>query len=253
MNFFNTLYKLFRKPFGVISSAGFLIWITGGWIVYYVLSSIWMREAFAAFATGVARNAFVQVLFALFLVSGYCNLIRVFGEALKKGGKRLLLRMMLPFGIMLFFTGLFLSLSTKQFSWITAGEGHSIGPAWGHERYTVTEIKSGLPASFLDTGEVGGKFFSYEPKVLVSDKASNSFEIGAFPPTKIGSTYYHILNFGLAPGVRLTEEGTVKDEGYVPLRIFPPGNNDSFEVQPYPYRFLVSMEPGKVIQKGRET
>lgn len=242
-----------KKIISILSSKTFLMWIVGSWIVYYVLSAIWTREAFATFVTGVSRNPFFKIPFVLFLVSGYCNLIRASGEALKKGIVLFLLRVVMPFGVMLFFTGFFLSLITKQFQWIVAGEGQSIQAPWNSERYTVADIKPGLRESFLDIEEEGRGIFAYEPKVTLSDGSSRLHEVGAFPPTKIGMTYYHILNFGFAPGVRLSENGMVRDEGYMPLRILPTGSSDSFEIPPYPYRFLIKLEPEKVIRKKTVT
>ena len=34
------------------------------------------------------------------------------------------------------------------------------------------------------------------------------------------------------------------------LRIIRPGSSDFFEIPPYPYRYLVSMEPEKTMQQG---
>ncbi len=50
-------FKILRKTFGLLSSKTFLIWVAGGWIVYYVMSAIWMKEAFSAFASGVASTS----------------------------------------------------------------------------------------------------------------------------------------------------------------------------------------------------
>lgn len=36
----------------------------------------------------------------------------------------------------------------------------------------------------------------------------------------------------------------------MPLMILLPGSSDYFEVSPYPYRFLVSLEPSRTFQKG---
>jgi hypothetical protein len=83
------------------------------------------------------------------------------------------------------------------------------------------------------------------------DSSSRTYEIGAFPPDKIDDTYYHILKFGLAPGVSLLERGQVRDESYVVLRILEPGSSDYFEIPSYPYRFLVSMAPERTFQKGK--
>jgi len=241
-----------KRFIGILSSKTLLIWIVGSWIAYYVLTAIWTREAFAIFVGGVARNPFFKAPFVLFLVSGYCNLIRASGEALQKRRALYLIRFVLPLGVMLFLTGFFLSLSTKQFQWIVAGEEQSIQAPWSTERYMVTGIKPGLRDNFIDVQEDRG-LFAYEPKVTLSDRSSKLYEIGAFPPSRIGGTYYHILNFGFAPGVRLSDISKVLEEGYIPLRLLPPGSSDSFEISPYPYRFLINLEPEKIVRKGNET
>jgi hypothetical protein len=42
----------------------------------------------------------------------------------------------------------------------------------------------------------------------------------------------------------------VLDEGYVMLRILPPGAQDSFDISPFPYNFSVRIAPEKVLRKG---
>lgn len=238
----------------LLSSATFLFRIAGVWIAYYVLSAIWTEGAFAAFAYGLSENPLVQVPFLLFLISGFLNLVRMLREEAGKGIARLVTKMLLPFGVFILLAGYFISLSTRQFDWVIAAEGHTFKPPWGDESFTVSGIRPGIKESFLDSDEMGksgSDIFAYEPKATIVDSASKPVVIGAFPPARIGNSYGHILNFGLAPGIRLTEGDELKQEGYMPLRLLPPGNNDSFEIQPYPYLFEVSLEPEKVIEKGR--
>ena len=86
--------------------------------------------------------------------------------------------------------------------------------------------------------------------MTVMDRFSQKSIIRAFPPEKISDTYYHILNLGIAPGVRLLQGEKIISQGYMILRILMPGSSDYFEIPPYPYRFLVSLAPEKKIQKG---
>ena len=246
-----TKFKALKIFLNILSSREFLIWIIGGWTIYYVFSAIWMKEAFAHFSNGLRRNLLIQVPFAVFLISGYLNLLSSAIDVFKKGMGRLLAWIILPAGILIFFTGFFISINARQFEWIVAGEGHDIKPKWSSASYRITNVNSGIKASFLDIDiDTGKGIFKYEPKLTVMDNNLKTYEVGAFPPTKIDDAYYHILNFGLAPGIRLLENDSVKDEGYMPLRILQPGSSDSFEIKPYPYKFLVSLEPEKVIQKG---
>lgn len=246
-----TKFKALKVFLNILSSSAFLIWLIGGWIIYYVFSAIWMKEAFSHFSSGLRRNLLIQIPFAVFLVSGYMNLVRssidVFKE--RKGG--FFAWVFLPAGILIFFTGFFISVNARQFEWIVAGEGHDIKPQWSSASYRIANVNSGIKTSFLDIDVDTGKgIFKYEPKLTLMDNNLKTYEVGAFPPTKIDDTYYHILNFGLAPGIRLLENNSIKDEGYIPLRILNPKSSDSFEIKPYPYKFLVSLEPEKVIQKG---
>jgi hypothetical protein len=131
------------------------------------------------------------------------------------------------------------------------GEGDIIDPPWSNERYRITEIDPGLKDSLAAT-DISSGIFAYEPKLRVMDSSSQALAIGAFPPAKFDGSYYHILNFGIAPGVRLTEGNRVKSEGYMILRIITPGTSDFFEISPYPYRFVASMEPEKTVQGEQE-
>ncbi len=245
----DTRYKIIKMPIRLLSSKVFLLWIIGGWIVYYVLSAIWMKEVFASFVMGIERSPFIQIPFILFLISGYLNLIRASKDVFKKGRIQFLAWLFLPAGMLLFFTGFFLSISVRESGQRIIGEGDIIKPPWSSESYSITSIEPGLKETFLDIDADKG-IFAYEPKLTILNKNSNSYEVGAFPPTKIDNTYYHILNFGLAPGIRLLQGGNTRDEGYMPLRILVPGSSDYFEIPPYPYRFLISMEPEKTFQKG---
>jgi hypothetical protein len=247
----NSKFQIIRKPFEILSSKVFLIWMIGGWIIFYTISAIWMKEAFGFFIIGIDKNPFIQIPFILFLMSGYLNFMRASRDTLKKSIKQFFIWMVLPAGILLFFTGFFISIATRQSAWMITGEGHFVKPGWSSENYRVTKIKPGLKESFLDIDiDTGTGIFQYEPKLTMTDRSSRTVEIGAFPPDKVGDTYYHILKFGLAPGVSLLEGGQVRDESYIVLRILEPGSSDYFEIPPYPYRFLVSMAPERTFQKG---
>jgi hypothetical protein len=63
----------------------------------------------------------------------------------------------------------------------------------------------------------------------------------------------HILNFGIAPGVELWQNGRLLRRGYMALRIIPFGTVDSFEISPYPYRFYIHILPNRILKKGKET
>ncbi|MCK5504536.1 MAG: hypothetical protein KAJ10_05210, partial [Thermodesulfovibrionia bacterium] len=81
-------YKIIKLPFEVLSSKVFLFWMIGGWVIYYVLTSIWMDEAFGSFAVGIGNNLLIQVPFVIFLVAGYLNFLRASMHVLKEGKAR---------------------------------------------------------------------------------------------------------------------------------------------------------------------
>ncbi len=246
--------RAMKHLFNIISSKAFLLWLIGLWIMYYIASAIFMDEAFAAFVHYLEKKIVFQMPFVLFLLSGFLNIIRSARRRWKEGRVLFFMRLIMPFGIMVFFTGFFISVTTRDVSQHLAGEGDIVRSFEAGEGYEITGIKSGLKDAYIDIDAGPGKgVFAYEPKLTVVDKDSSVFEIGAFPPKKIKGTYYHILDFGFAPGIVLYEDSQLKDEGYMPLRILPPGISDFFEVQPYPYRFLISMKPEKVVQKGDMT
>lgn len=240
--------KLALKIINILSSNSFLMWTGWGWILYYVISSIWMKEAFANFVDSLKTNPLTQIPFVIFLVSGYLNIIRASRIRIQKGISQFILWIFLPAGILLFFTGFFLSASTRQVEQIIAGEGDVIRPRWDRDSYNIINVNPGLKERFLDI-ETGAGLFAHEPEISIQDESQKIYKIKAFPPVKIKGSYYHILNFGLAPGIRLSENSSLKDEGYMPLRIL--GGSDFFEIPGHPYRFLISMKPERVIQKGR--
>ncbi len=229
-----------------IASKVFLLWILGGWVVYYVFSAIWMEEAFGIFAAGLGNNPFIQFPFMLFLLSGYLNLLRAAKDVIGKGVIQFAAWFIMPLGTLVFFTGFFLSLFLRESGQRIIGEGDIIKPPWVSDSLNVTVIEPGLRESLLDT-ELERGLFSHQPEMTIVDKLSNSFQVGVFPPKRIDDTYYHILNFGMAPGIKFYKKGKVEYAGYNPLNILMPYSSDFFEIKPYPFRFLVSVKPEKTL------
>ena len=234
----------FRTLLNILASKEFLLWSGGVWTLFYVISAIWTNEAFAYFINGIAGNFLMQMPFILFLISGFLNIARVSKELLKKGLLNLLMWVFLPAGIIIFLTGFFLSINLRKAELHLVGEGDIIRHGLSSDVLNVLNMESGLEEGFRDFDARKG-IFAYEPKLTVKDRSSRSFAIGAYPPAKINNIYYHILNFGIAPGIVLYEGAEKKKEGYMPLRILQPGSTDEFELSPYPYRFTISMAPEK--------
>ena len=246
-----------KKLFSIISSKAFLIWLIAGWTVYYVTNAVWSEEAFAGFIGGLSKNPLLQIPYVAFLLSLALNIVRAARERLKKGFLALALWIVLPLGAFMFFGGYFLSAALRSQAQLLVGEGDTVTEGLGSpsgELY-AKRISPSLKDEFLDTGEADtsaveseGSVFAYEPKITLSDR-SRDYEVGVFPARRVKGTYYHILNFGLAPGIRLLDAGgEVLKEGYLALRILPPGAEDSFELAPY--RVVVRLSPERVMEKG---
>jgi hypothetical protein len=239
------------RPIALLSSKRSLIWLVGGWVLYYVTRAVWSREAFAETVYGLDANPLFQAFFALFLLSALLNFLRAAGERYREGKARFLLWAFLPAGTLVFLLGFFMSASLREYEQALVGDGDVLKPVWQERAYRVARVEPSLKEEILDVQrEAGPGIFAYEPKVMV-ETPGGVLEVGAFPPRKIGGTYYHILQFGLAPGVRLMKDGETLAEGYMALRLLPPGSEDSFEIPPHPYRFLVRLTHEKVIERGR--
>lgn len=241
--------NLLRKMINLLSSKVFLIWLIAIWVVSYVSYAVWSKEAFAFFMIGLRKNPAIQIPYAVFLLSLLLNIIRGSVSRFKKRGLFYLsLWIILPAGIFVFLAGYFISGTLRQSQWLLIGEGDIVKPAWSDKGYAVRKIIPSLKEETLNT-EMEAGIFAYEPKVILSSREKD-FEVGAFPPKKIDGTYYHILNFGLAPSVRLSDKKGLLNEGYTALRILPPPSEDSFEMPAYPYRFSIRLAPERILKKG---
>jgi hypothetical protein len=241
--------KILRAPFALLSSKAFLLWMIGGWVVYYVMSAIWVKEAFGLFMNQLGENPLYQVPFVVFLLSGYGNLVRASIGIFKKSKLQFCASIILPVGLMLFFTGYFLSVTSRQAAQIIVGEGNNVSPPWSSNQYVIAAIDPGLKDR-LSSADIHQGLFAYQPFIRLTDKAAELHKVGAFPPSKIDGTYYHILNFGIAPEINLLKNNRLQERGYMILRILEPGSSDFFEIVPLPYRFVVSMAPEKTLQEG---
>lgn len=240
--------------FVLLSSPEMLFWIVGLWLSYYTTLVIWDKEAFSNYITGLTTKRILQAPFVLFLIVGYLNLVRVVNKAGGRSIGRTLMKAVLPLGLLLALTGAFISITTRQFEWIMALPGDGIRPRWSSDRITVEDVDPGIHDRILDIDlEKGVGLFKYEPKVTIRSSRSEVHQIGAFPPSKIGDTFFHVLNFGLAPSLTISEQGVIRAQEFVPLKILAPGSSDTFEIQPLPYTFLISLEPERVHQKGAVT
>jgi hypothetical protein len=144
-----------------------------------------------------------------------------------------------------------MSVNVRDQRWLLLGEGDVMGIEWEKEKFAVRKIDPAIKKNLLQMDD--SLVFSYEPKITIMDRDRYLYKIGAFPPGKVSSTYMHILNFGLAPGVELRRGENVLSKGYVVQRIVPFGRTDSFELKPLPYKVYLRILPNKIIKKGDVT
>ncbi len=256
--------RLVRKAYGLLSSKALLIWLVGGWVVYYVTLAVWSKEAFAGFISGLGKNPLIQAPYIVFLVCLLLNIIRVglrapsVARPLRKGPRapaqqgllRLLLWIFLPLGVFLFLTGYFVSATLRKEAQFLVGGGEVV-KASPKDEYRVKEVIPALDEETFTSAGQEAWVFQYEPRVVLS-RGDEDFEVGAFPPKRIRGVYFHILNFGIAPGVRLSEDGSVLQEGYAALRLLPPGSEDDFELPPF-YKVSLRLAPERTIEKGAQS
>jgi hypothetical protein len=233
--------RIVRALYEILSSKAFLLWLIGGWLLFYVSSAIWMKEAFAFFVSGLADDPIIQVPYLLFLVSGWLNFIRVFSGKFRSNKISFAAWLMLAAGALLYLTGFFLSINTRHAGTMIVGSGDTVAPPWGSGSYQISSISLGLKES-LGMSEDGG-YLEYEPKITLTDGSLNKYEVGAYPPARIGSAYFNVMDLGLAPGIKFYENGALVTEVYMVLRLLPPGVPASFYLEPYPFKFLVTLSP----------
>jgi hypothetical protein len=226
-----------------------LLLFAGGWVFYYVTIAIWSEEALSRFVTTLLNNGIVQLITLLFLLDLLVYVVRTAMKIAAANKWMLLLWLPLYLGLLLFFTGFFINSVMLKDGVIIVGEGDTIAPPWGEASVLVEQIDPGLKDELLGVDSPESTIFQYEPTVVLRDSL-NEYTVRGFAPTKIGSTYYHVLDFGLAPGIRLTGENRVLIESHVIQRLLPPGKIDSFLLGNLPYRVEIRIASSRTVKKG---
>jgi len=236
--------RYLKMAFDILSSRQLLLWLIILWIGYYLTASVWWKEAFGHFVMSLKKNPVSQALYMMFVINLLIRVVR----RLKEGHLNAIRNGPVLLGIIIFMLGFFLSILTRDVDYAILGEGQGYSPPWEGYTLFVERVASPLKERYLDIEPEKG-FLRYEPVVSLSD-GSSRWEVRPYPPRRIGRTYFHILDFGIAPGIRLTEGRRILQEGYMILRLLPPGNQDYFEIEPYPYRFYIKLAPERFIEKG---
>jgi hypothetical protein len=225
-----------------------MLWLLAAWVVYYVTSAIVAPEAFARFAQDLGESLFLKTGYTLFLVSALLNLLRAFRTRFAVQKFLGIVWVVLPFGMFLVLLGFFVSLATREHAWNKVGLGDMVTPPWEKTLNRVFKIDVPIGETML-SAEEGSGIFLYEPAVWVGKTPGETVRIGAFPPARIGDTYYNVLDFGLAPGVRLAGAKGVIHAGHVILKVLPPGAEDVFALGSY--RVSLRIVPERIMERGK--
>lgn len=253
MKAFDVLYK----PWSLLSGRKMLLWLLGLWAMLYIGYAIWAKEAFSFFILMLSSNIVFQAPFALFLFSMIANIIRSSIRRFRESALGFFLWIPLSMGIFIFMAGFFISAVYRHTGTIFVMQGDIVKPPWQDVVYVIDGIDPAIKEEFvsgIDDDEKSGGFlgvFKHEPRIVLRRGAS-TIEVGAFPAKNIDGTYYHILDFGLAPGIRLTDSsGRVIKQGHAVKRLIPPPSADWLELDPLPYEIRMWIEPYKTIEKNR--
>lgn len=223
----------------------------GAWLFYYLSWSIWSKEAFAEFILGLSRSLLWKTLFLIFLFVFTIEIVYKFHERLKSGLFRSILWLIMPAGLVIFLTGVFLSTSMRMETKILTGGGDIFKVPWGEKRYGVMDVRSGIKERFLDIEqESPSPIFTREPLLLLTD-FKRTYRIGVYPPVRIDGMFFHILDFNIAPSIEIRDrKGDTVIEGDLALRILPAGNTDYAVLEGLPYRVTMKLLPSGEIKRG---
>ena len=240
-----------RRCIAFLRSGTLTIWLVGLFVLYYLTMAVWTGEAFATYVSAVSSSRFFQAFFLLFFLNVLYRVVDAL-RALRSRPAVMVMRIPLLLGLVLLLFSFFMSLNVRELRWSPPiGEGDTIDLPWEEAPYQIVSVEPALKKKALRTREVF--VFDYEPGIMIESRAGERYRIGAFPPRKVGSSFLHVLNFGIGPGIELRKGAEVVWNGYVALRLTPLGVTDSFEIPQQPYRFYLSVLPNQVLKKGRET
>jgi len=243
--------KGLKAVLAFLRSRTLTVWLVGLFVVYYLTMAVWIGEAFGRYILHLSSSNLFRAYYLLFLLN---ILFRSF-DALKGAWpvrSKFFLRLPLLVGLTIFVASVFLSLNVRKTLWLPpVGEGDVISFPWEGRSYKVVAVEPALKKKALRTDDAA--VFDYEPGIIVQDEGGRRFTIGAFPPARVGTTYLHVLNFGIGPGIELRKNDAVVWKMNVALRLTPFGVVDAFEVPDLPYKFYLSIVPNHLIKKGKET
>jgi len=229
----------------LLSSRRLTAWMVILFAFYYLTVAVWFGEAFGRYILLISSSNLARILYCIFIIN--LSLVFIHGLAPLKGHPlRLMLRIPLYAGIILFLLSSFLDINLREARWLLVGEGDVVALPWSAEAYRIMKIEPALERKIMRREE--SPIFDYEPYVMLMDSSGGIYRVGAFPAVKVGASYMHILNFGLAPVVELREGKRLIASGPVALRLIPFGRMDSFEIKGLHYKFNIRMMPNHVVK-----
>jgi len=242
---------LARSIHDFLRSRTLTVWLVGLFILYYLTTAVWLGEAFGRYVVHLSSSTLFRAFYLLFLANVVLRTVDAL-VAVRTARRTLLLRLPLSLGLVMFLCCFFLSLNFRQTLWLPpAGAGDTIAVPWETGTSQILSVEPALKKRALRTDDIA--IFDFEPGITLKDADGRTHSIGAFPARKVGSTYYHVLQFGIGPGVELRRNREVLARRQVALRLTPFGVVDTFILPPYPYTFHLSIVPNRIIQKGKET
>jgi len=220
------------------------VWLVGIFILYYLTVAVWSKEAFVVVITGLSHGILLRTLFVLLFLNVLARTTGRIRRELERSKARVLLRMPLYAAVLLFLCMFFMSLNTRQSVWMIRGEGDPVDFPWERGSLRIVEVTSALKQRAVR--KEGSRIFDHEPSLTVVNPSGQRYRIDAFPPTKVGRTYLHVLNFGIGPDIELQREGRTIFRSFVALRLTPFGAVDVFQPPGLPFRFHLTILPNGV-------
>lgn len=241
--------KLMRSCMVFLRSTTLTIWLVGLFLLSYLTVAVWSKEALGFFIMLLSSNNLFRFAYLVFFLNVTLRSVTAL-IILWPARARFFLRMPLYIGLVIFLFSFAMSVNIRQTKWILVGEGDIPDIPWEQNAFQVAHVESALEKKALRTEE--SLIFDYEPTLTVTDRNGVHYAIGAFPPRRALSTFMHVLNFGIGPGVELRKKDVIVARGEVALRLIPFGSVDTFDMPPFPYKFYLSLLPNRVIKKGKE-
>lgn len=241
--------SMLRSAWAFVGSKSLSVWMVAAWLFYYVSLTVWSKEAFAGFAGRLEKSLLFQGLFLIMLINLFARLIGFVRNAERRFALGFLGTGSMFLGVFLVLLGFFTSTTSRHIIQTLVGAEHTLVTPWDGKRYTVKSVVPSLKEYVLDIDTEGG-VFRMEPRVIL-ETGGRETTVGAFPPARIGRTHAHVLQTGLAPGIRIARDNRVMREGYAALRVLPPPSVDMWKPEDLPYGFLFKLAPDEEIMKGR--